>query len=345
MKHKFINTYQHVPVEEYHNTVLEKPLVSVCIQTYQQETTISSCLEGILEQKTTFDYEILIAEDQSSDKTREICIFFAKKYPDKIRLFLHSRKNNIRIDGRASGRFNYIYNFIHARGKYIAFCDGDDLWNDPHKLEKQVNILENHLEIGLVHTDNLIENQRNNKLSEYRKADKYHNKNIFKELIIKNHITTSTVVARINLINAAVDNLYKNVGIEMIMDYSIWLYIAQNSKIFHLPEITAIYRLSINSASRQDDKELHYLYIKKIFDIKMYYCKSNDFDIGFMKQLKLNYLRKRLYYEFLNLDRENAVKTITNIRQLNGYLSLGDRVKNLGSKNKLLNLLMKILHK
>lgn len=93
-------------------------------------------------QVTTFPYEIIIGEDESSDGTREICLQYAEKYPDRIRLFLRSRKDVIFINGKPTGRYNFIQNIASARGKYIALLPGDDFWTDPMKLQKQVNILE-----------------------------------------------------------------------------------------------------------------------------------------------------------------------------------------------------------
>ena len=67
---------------------LKVPLVSVCVATFQHFKFIEKCLQSILQQKTSFDYEILIGEDVSTDGTRELCIHYAEKHPDLIRLFL-----------------------------------------------------------------------------------------------------------------------------------------------------------------------------------------------------------------------------------------------------------------
>jgi len=139
---EFTKQYQKVYVEKHPCQVTSNPLVSVCVQTYQHADYIKECLEGILMQKTNFSFEILLGEDASTDGTREICIEYAHKYPDKIRLFLHHRANNIAINGSPTGRFSFIYNIGNSNGSYIAFCDGDDYWTDPYKLQGQVNFLE-----------------------------------------------------------------------------------------------------------------------------------------------------------------------------------------------------------
>src|SRR5205809_8020554 len=117
---EFKEKYQHEPVTEYRNYVKNDSIVSVCVQTYQHASYIRECLDGILMQQTDFPFEILVGEDNSTDGTKEICIKYAEKYPEKIRLFLHHRKNNIRISDRPTGRFNFLYNIYSAKGKYIA---------------------------------------------------------------------------------------------------------------------------------------------------------------------------------------------------------------------------------
>jgi glycosyltransferase involved in cell wall biosynthesis len=122
----------------------EDPLVSVIILAFQHVDFISRCIESALMQKTLFQMEILIGEDESVDGTREICEEYKKRFPDKIRLFLRSRKDVININGRPTGRFNFIKCVEASRGRYIAFCEGDDYWTDPNKLQKQVDFLESN---------------------------------------------------------------------------------------------------------------------------------------------------------------------------------------------------------
>lgn len=102
-------------------------------------------------QKTNFPFEVLIGEDDSSDGTREICIDYDKKHPDKIRLFLNNRKDVVYVNGYPTGRWNFINNIRHAEGKYIALLPGDDYWTDPLKLQKQVDILDRHPEFVACH--------------------------------------------------------------------------------------------------------------------------------------------------------------------------------------------------
>jgi len=117
----------------------KKPKVSVSITAYNQEPYIAQAIEGVLMQETDFPFEILIGEDQSSDRTREIVREYQRRHPDVIRLFLHDHPPDY---VRVHGRRNFMHNLRHARGKYVALLDGDDFWIDRHKLSRQVAYLE-----------------------------------------------------------------------------------------------------------------------------------------------------------------------------------------------------------
>jgi len=139
--------------KEMTSVIAQVPLVSVCIQTYQHASFITQTIESVLMQKTDFPVEILLGEDESTDGTREICLEFADKYPDKIRLFLNERKNVIYIDGQPTGRWNFMNNLKQAKGKYIALLPGDDYWTSPDKLQRQVEFLEKNTNYSLCFHD------------------------------------------------------------------------------------------------------------------------------------------------------------------------------------------------
>lgn len=122
------------------------PKVSVVVIAYNHERFIKQTLDSILMQETDFEFDILIGEDDSPDETRNIVITYQEKYPGKIKLFLHDRKDVIYINGRPTGRWNLIDTLQHATGDFIAYTDGDDYWTDPHKLQKQADLLDSHPE-------------------------------------------------------------------------------------------------------------------------------------------------------------------------------------------------------
>lgn len=175
----FKTMYQKVPVVEYPNNVLNvipEPKVSVHIITYQHANYIRQAIDSVLMQKTNFHFEVIIGDDDSTDGTREICIEYAEKYPEQIRLFLHQRENNIKVLDRPSHLFQYTYNSFNLRGEYIAVNSGDDYWTDEYKLQKQVDFLEANIGYSMCFTDYYVVNEdseiiNNNPLDEDRKRD------------------------------------------------------------------------------------------------------------------------------------------------------------------------------
>lgn len=141
------------PVLEVENTVTFHPKVSVILLTYNHEDYIAQSIESILNQKTDFDFEILIGEDDSTDDTRKICLEYAQKYPSKIRLFLHHKENKIAANGVPNGKFNLLYLIEMCRGGFIAICEGDDYWHLPQKLQIQTDFMENNPEFTTITTD------------------------------------------------------------------------------------------------------------------------------------------------------------------------------------------------
>ena len=110
------------------------PLVSVRLVTYNHEPYIRKCLESVVNQKTDFEYEVVVGEDRSQDKTREICFEFQRRYPEKVRvLWVH--ENVYKFGG------NQTRTAYRCRGEYIAYLEGDDYWTDVWKLQKQVDLM------------------------------------------------------------------------------------------------------------------------------------------------------------------------------------------------------------
>lgn len=113
--------------------------LSVLFIVYNHEEYLRQSLDGILGQEVSFDYEIVVGEDYSTDSSREILKEYQAKYPDKIKLLF--REKNF---GRPT--YNVYDTGMHCQGDYIAFLEGDDYWTDIHKLQKQVDFLDSHKE-------------------------------------------------------------------------------------------------------------------------------------------------------------------------------------------------------
>lgn len=116
-------------------------LVSVFVITYNHEKFIAKAIDSALMQKCDFNFEIVIGEDCSTDRTKEIVINYQKKYPDIIKPIF----NTINIGPSENAK-----NVLKAcEGDYIAMLEGDDYWTDPFKLQKQVDFLESNREYSL----------------------------------------------------------------------------------------------------------------------------------------------------------------------------------------------------
>jgi glycosyltransferase involved in cell wall biosynthesis len=138
MKGKMISRDEMLAIPAFEISDLSRmapdPIVSVIVVTYNHEAYIAQNIEGILAQDCDFPIELIIGEDHSNDRTLEICLRFQREYPEVIRVV--TGQENIGIGG------NYLRVLGRARGKYLAFCEGDDYWIDPGKLTKQVALME-----------------------------------------------------------------------------------------------------------------------------------------------------------------------------------------------------------
>lgn len=239
----------HSDIEVYPSKVISIPLVSICIQTYNHANFIAECLEGILNQDCNFHFEILLGEDDSTDGTREICIEYANKYPDKIRLFLHSRSNVIYIHGKPTGRFNFLYNLSNAKGKYIALCDGDDIWISKNKLQIQVDFLEKNSSFAMsFHNVNWTDpkGQFINTHSEMSSIIDGRKKFTFQNVVDRWFMPTSSIVFRKSLLPQINDKIFTEVASGDILISAI---ISSKGSIYYHDEILGNYRRHIGGVS------------------------------------------------------------------------------------------------
>lgn len=118
------------------------PKVSVCVITYNHERFIGECLQSIIDQKTNFDFEVIVGDDCSNDGTRDVIRDLERRYPGKIRPVFQEQN----IGGGCNN-----YRVVHrlARGAYIAHMDGDDMM-EPGKLQLQSDFLDQYTECSMV---------------------------------------------------------------------------------------------------------------------------------------------------------------------------------------------------
>jgi len=127
--------------------------VSVWMSAYNHEKYIEQCLDSVLNQKTNFDFEIILGEDFSTDRTREIVIEYQKKFPEKIHLYLPEKNiGMMEID---------IATFGMCKGEYIALLNGDDYWTDENKLQIQSDFLDNNPDASMCFHKAKVDDEKN----------------------------------------------------------------------------------------------------------------------------------------------------------------------------------------
>lgn len=137
----------------------ESAVVSILCTAYNHEKYIRQTLDGFLAQQTDFPYEIIIHDDASTDATADIIREYADRYPKVFKPIYQSvnqYSQNVNIDRE----------FLRplAAGKYIAYCEGDDYWTDPHKLQKQVDFLETHPGFSATAHNCIFVNEKNEEI-------------------------------------------------------------------------------------------------------------------------------------------------------------------------------------
>ena len=139
------------------------PEISILCNAFQHEKYIAQALDGFIMQKLNVPFEILVHDDASTDGTAEIIRRYAQTYPALV--FPIFQTENQYSQGVL---ITPQIQLPRARGKYIAFCEGDDFWTDPEKLQLQYDFMEQHPEYSLCcHAYSMVD--REGKLIEERR--------------------------------------------------------------------------------------------------------------------------------------------------------------------------------
>jgi glycosyltransferase involved in cell wall biosynthesis/RimJ/RimL family protein N-acetyltransferase len=220
---------------EMNLSALKPPLTSVFVMTYNHENYIDQALRGILMQKTNFDFEIVVGEDCSTDKTREIVQEYSDKFPGKFKLLLHNKN----IGAMA----NQTAVLKSCTGKYIAFCEGDDYWTDPDKLKKQVDFLEANPDYSMCFTDRMIVNSNNTVIKDTSVPVNLKKHLEAKDIIGAYTPPTQTVVFRKSYLETdpcileSLKKVYNG-------DTFLFSYLATMGKVGYIDLISAAYRIN-----------------------------------------------------------------------------------------------------
>ena len=261
-------------------------LVNICMITYNHQEYISESIESILRQATNFSIQLIIGEDHSTDRTKEICEGYAVRFPDKITL--------ITSDGNVGMSKNFLRTYKACNGKYIAFCEGDDFWTDPNKLQKQVDFLEtNPAYSGCFHNVTMME-QRNGENREWTLHKSLPKDTFITEDILGPWFIPSPSFVFVNYTDFVLPDWFFDC---QYGDLPFMLLLTLRGDIKYMDEVMGVYRLHNTGASslhKAYDKIMVMVYIYASFDI---YTKYTYHDV----------IRKAVMYE---IERHTPTKEI-----------------------------------
>jgi len=278
------------------NCLVDNPLVSVFIFTYNQEKIVDKTINSIIAQKTTFPFEIIIAEDCSSDGTKAKCLEYVNKYPEKIHLVANdSNKGILRNYHESINQY--------ARGKFIACCAGDDWWCDELKLQKQISFLEKNPEYDLIHTKSKIYSEKS---SRYLRNTMGKDRDQFEKMIVANGIAAVTACYSKKAIFEYVQEI-NPVSVNFPgEDYPMWIWFSYRKKIYFLDEVTTVYRLQKESLSNTSNPQGIHIIERDRREIKMFFY--NHFGISdnsILNLIDLKYYIDTIRTAALVGDKEN----------------------------------------
>lgn len=268
--------------------------VSVIICSYNQESTIRQSIDSVLAQNAGFPYEIILADDASSDTTPDICREYASRYPDIIRLKLNSVNRGLLS--------NYYDALEMCRGEYISDLAGDDYWPDPEKLVLQVAVMDSDPDITLVHAGwlDLLPDMTLHAPSGYYVPDR-------KEIRSGREVIDSLMRHRKDefFVNLSTGMYRKDTAIDLTHrfpalfsgewpceDFQLVTLLALRGKIASMPQIMLHYRRGISSISSEENPEKNVRFASSVMKLTRLVASVTDIP---GTQLR-DYYRRNLRY-------------------------------------------------
>jgi glycosyltransferase involved in cell wall biosynthesis len=245
------------------------PLVSVAMITFNHRPYIERAVKCVLNQETDFNVELVIGEDCSTDGTRELVFDLQRRHPELIRIV--TSEHNV-------GAQNILRTERACRGKYLAYCEGDDFWSDPSKLAKQVAFLESRPDYVMVHSNchrYVVAEQRllRNNLTVSKQLD---DTKAYEDLLLGRRLMmTLTVVARREKLQRVLETCPECSDPKWPMgDTQRWLELSRLGNVGCIHEALATKNMLAESASSSQDarkllrfflaaRELHLHYLNK----------------------------------------------------------------------------------
>ena len=277
------------------NSVLKDPdlsnhiNVSVLITTYNQENLITQTVDSVLMQVVDFGYEIVIGEDASSDRTREIVIDLARQHPDKIRVLLRDPEVANR-ERHLAGKMNFLRALESCRGEYIAILDGDDYFTSPHKLQKQVDFLNAHPECMICFHNVTPVYADGSKGSRNLCPEDQKEITDVEQLLWGNFIPSCSIMYRREPVVQLPDWFFT----AKVGDWPINIFKAQFGKIGYLNEVLSAYRVHAAGAWSLRNRSHQLLTTIKVLD-------NIDRDLNFKYSHTIRAAKTRILFELAEL--------------------------------------------
>jgi glycosyltransferase involved in cell wall biosynthesis len=189
-----------------------------------------------------------------------------------------------------------------ARGKYVAYCEGDDYWTDPLKLQKQVDFLEQNPDYSLIYSQVKRLNQADGQIMDTWGGCAED----FRALLINNCIPTPTVIIRTRISNDYIKTIEPYKYHWKMGDYPVWLYASAVSKVKFINEPLAVYRISQNSASHFDS------YLKRL----LFRLSGNEIKIVIGKKFGADIQDYQAYHNTLLMQIDVLTSRKSDIRNI-----------------------------
>jgi len=229
--------------------------ISVLVTAYNHEKYIAQALDSVLMQQVTCDVEIVVGEDASTDRTREIILDYERRYPGRIRVLLRDRVDAERERALGlGGKTNFMQTLKACDGQYVALLDADDYWTDVRKLQKQFDFMESNPDFAICFHNVTAFYEDGSKAPENLCPPDQAEVSTVERLLSGNFIPSCSAMFRGGLVTEFPD-WYSTLKIG---DWPLYILEAQHGKIRYLNKIMGAYRVhrggtwSLTKRSHQD---------------------------------------------------------------------------------------------
>ena len=266
---------------------MSRPLLSVCIITYNQENYIQKAIESVFAQETNFNIEFIISNDCSSDNSHEKIEEIIKKAPKNFSVRYFNHQQNLGM------MKNFIFSLQACTGKYIALCEGDDYWIDNEKLKKQLHFLESNPDFSLCFSNSIIVNE----LGVPTQLDlvKLESKEYFESDLFSSWLIPTASTLFINRFNEEDYRILKDARV-FFGDIIVFLILANKGRLFGMKDYTSAYRINSNSYTNQPKTIAYY---EKLFNHLSLLSEMFDYKYKNFNQKKLSGQGYKLFRYYL----------------------------------------------